>query len=444
MAGTISFGGVGSGMDTEGIVTGLVSASSSTLNALKNRAKQADSAVSTLSSISSYLSTLKKAVDGLASVRDIGSYKATSSNAAIAVSANGTALPGAYNVEIISRAQEQRNYSGTFSSATGSLGATGTLDIQVGTGTNYQIALDGTDTLDSLATKINASGARVSASVFYDGSEYRLQVRGLDTGSANALTFGGNGANLLSLNIPGSKYQSAQNAQVKIDDIPVSSPTNQIVGAIQGVTLALTDKTASSASITVESDPQALETKLKAVVDAYNSVISKIHEAAGFGANKGSNPALSGDSSLRSITSRMSSAVLAEVSGGGTYKTLSSLGMSLTRDGKLSLDSTKLNKALTTDSASVAAVLAGPASGNGVMDVLSGVVENFTQANGTLTARKESLETRAKSLRSSADREQTRLDRYADSLRKQFTAMDSTVAGNNAQLSYLQNLYFGR
>ena len=67
-------------MDTEGIVTGLVSASSGSLNTLKSRASDADSAVSTLSSVSGLLATLQKSVDALANARDVGSYSASSSS----------------------------------------------------------------------------------------------------------------------------------------------------------------------------------------------------------------------------------------------------------------------------------------------------------------------------------------------------------------------------
>ena len=37
------------------------------------------------------------------------------------------------------------------------------------------------------------------------------------------------------------------------------------------------------------------------------------------------------------------------------------------------------------------------------------------------------------------DREETRINRYADLLRKQFTQMDTQVAGWNAQANYLAN-----
>lgn len=445
MAGTISFGGIGSGLDTEGIVQGLVQASRGTLSSLKSRASATDTAVSTLSSIGSLLSNLKKAADGLANVRDVGSYQATSSSTAIAVSANGSALPSAYKVEVLSLAKEQRNYTSTFASTNTALGQSGTLNIQVGSGTVFDVALESGDTLDEVANKINSSGARVAASTFYDGSTYRLQVRGLDTGSANAVSFTEGAGVSLGLNAPGALYQAAANASVRIDDIPVTSATNQIVGAIQGVTLALAETTTAPAQVKVENDPKGLETKLKAVVDAYNAVVSKIHETAGHGTIKATNPVLSGDSGLRSITTRMSNTILSEVADAGTYKTLSAIGVSLGRDGKLSIDATKLEKALSTDASSVAAVLAGPQSGSGAMDVLSEMINGLsTDGSGVLALRKEALEGRAKSMNERVSREETRLDRYAEDLRKQFTRMDGTVAGNNAQLQYLLNSFSGR
>ena len=274
MAGTISFGGIGSGMDTEGIVTGLVSASSGSLNTLKSRASDADSAVSTLSSVSGLLATLQKSVDALANARDVGSYTASSSSSAVAVSANGTALPGAFNVKVTALAQEQRNYSTTFSSMSTGLGHTGTLTLQVGTGTAVNVNIEATDTLDGIAAKINASGQRISASVFNDGTNYRLQVRGLDTGAANTLTFGGAEAAALGLDASGSKVQSAQDASLEIDGLVVKRPTNQVSGAIQGVTLALTDVTTTPATVRVQGDPAGLQTKVQAVVDSYNAVLN--------------------------------------------------------------------------------------------------------------------------------------------------------------------------
>jgi flagellar hook-associated protein 2 len=428
-------------MDTEGIVTGLVGASSGQLNALKTRANETDSAVSTLSSVSTLLATLQKSVDALANARDIGSYTASSSSAAIAVSANGTALPGAYNIKVNALAQEQRNYSSPFATMNEALGQTGTLSLQVGTGTAVNVDVTATDTLDGIAAKINASGARLSASIFNDGTSYRLQVRGLDTGAANTLTFGGTGLSLGLNNLAASKVQSAQDAAIEVDGFVVKRASNQVAGAIQGVTLALTEVTTAPVTVRVQGDPAGLQTKVQSVVDSYNAVINKIHTSAGYGTNKGSTPALQGDSSLRSITERLSGAMLTRVGTTGNYQTLGTIGLSTNRDGTLKLDSAKLSTALQNDAAGVAALLAGPSSGKGVMDVVSDLAKNMTSSKGTIQLRSDSLASRAKTLRGRADAEQTRLNRYAETLRKAFTAMDTTVAGNNAQMNYINQMY---
>jgi flagellar hook-associated protein 2 len=426
-------------MDTEGIVTGLVSASSGGLNALKTRASDADSAVSTLSNVSTLLATLQKSVDALANTRDVGAYTASSSSAAIAVSANGTALPGAYDIKVTALAKEQRNYSTTFSTMSEGLGQTGTLSLKVGTGTAVDVAVEATDTLDGIAAMIHASGQRLSASVFNDGTSYRLQVRGLDTGEANTITFGETGV-ALGLTAPTSKVQSASDASLQIDGFIVKRPTNQISGAIQGVTLALTEVSTSPVTVRVQNDPAGLQSKVQSVVDSFNAVVNKIHQVAGYGTTKGTSAALQGDSSLRSITERLQGALTTKV-GTGAYQILSSIGLTSNRDGTLKLDSSKLSTALQNDAAGVATLFAGQGSGKGVMDVVSELTKNMTSSKGTVSLRSDSLSARAKSLRDAADRENNRLNRYADSLRKQFTAMDTTVAGNNAQMTYITQMY---
>ncbi|MFZ5894343.1 MAG: flagellar filament capping protein FliD [Myxococcota bacterium] len=439
MTGTISFGGVGSGMDTEGIVSGLIQAESGTLNALKARVTDTDAAVSTLSNISSLLSTFRSAVNALSDARNVGSYTATSSSSAVAASANGAALPGAYSLEVLALAKEQRSYSQTFSAADQALGQSGTLTLQVGSGTAVNVDITASDTLNDIVTKINGKGGRFSASVFNDGTNYRLQLRGLDTGAANAITISGLD---LGMNADGNKVQAAQDSKVKIDGFTVTRSTNQVVGAIQGVTLALTQETTSPVQLRIDSDSSALQTKIQSVVSSYNAVISKIQQTAGYGTTAGNSKVLRGDSTLRSIAQQMSSTVLKQVTTGGTFQNLKDIGISLGRDGTLSLDSTKLSQAIARDSSSVSNVLAGPTGSDGVMDLMTKLADNITASDkGILGLRSDGLSKLSKQLNTRAAAEQDRLNKEAERLRKQFTAMDTTVAGNQAQLSYLQNLY---
>ncbi|MEI9936921.1 MAG: flagellar filament capping protein FliD [Pseudomonadota bacterium] len=441
MADTSSLSGVGSGIDTTSLISGLVSADSGRLNALKTKQTSTSSAISTLSDISSALGTLQNAVDALSTANGVGSYAGTSSSSAIAISTTGNALPGNYTMNVTQLARAQRTYSNTYSSASTAVGQSGTLAIQVGSGTAASINVAGTDTLDQIAAKINSSGARVSASVFYDGSNYRLQVSGLDTGKDNAITFSQTGLDL-GLNVAANTVQKAQNSIVNIDGFDVQRSTNQVVGAIQGVTLALTATTTAPVDVSVAADSKGLAGKIQAMVTAYNSVLSKINTAAGKGSTPAANSTLASDSTLRSITNRLST-VLQTVSGTGKYNTLGSVGLSLQRDGTLALDTSKLDAAVSADPSAVSALFAGTSSTDtGVMGSLSSAIKTYNETGtGLLTQHQTDMQSRVTDMNDSITREQDRLDRYQTLLQKQFSQMDTTVTSNNNDMSYLTKLY---
>ena len=441
MPGSVSFAGIGSGMDIEGLISGLTQVQEQPISQEKSQAAGYRAAESSFSDVGNLLSKLKLATSALTSAQQVGSYKASSSSSGITVTANGSAQPGAYDVQVEQLAKEQRTYSNPFSA--NALGLSGTLDLGVGS-TSAQVKIDATDTVNSIADKINGAGLRVTASVFYDGSQYRLQVRGLDTGDGNDLTFGSKGGvgDQLGLLDPNNTKQNAQNAKVKIDGYEVTSATNQVTGAVPGVTMALTDG-AASGTITVDQDAQGLGTKIQAVVDAYNAVVSQVHTLAGYGQTTASNPALQGDSSMRSIASRLSSIITDSV-GDGRFQSLGALGVNLANDGTLSLDQGKLTDALQKDPTAVANVLAGTdgvngASGtDGVMDLLGKAVDALNDPNGgVIQAAHDSWDSRAKSLEDQISKEEDRVTAYADSLRKTFTAMDTAVAAYKAQLTQL-------
>ncbi len=437
---TDSLSGVGSGIDTTSLISGLVNADSGRLNALKTTQTSTQSAISTLSDISTTLGSLQSAVDALTTTSGVGSYAGTSSSSAIAVSTSGAALPGSYTMNVTQLAKSQRTYSSTYASPSTALGQSGTLSIQIGSGTPISINVGGTDTLDQVAGKINASGGKLNASVFYDGTNYRLQIVGNDTGKANALTFTQSGFDL-GLNTAANTVQKAQDSIVNIDGFDVTRSTNQVVGAIQGVTLALTAVTTTPVDIGVASDATGLASKIQSVVTAYNSVLSKINAAAGKGTTPAGNSVLASDSTLRSITNKLSS-TLQTMSGTGKYNTLGSVGLSLQKDGTLALDQSKLKAALTDDSSAVSKLFAGDGtSSTGIMGSLSRAIQTYNQTGtGLLTMHSSDMQSRVTSLTDNINREQTRLDSYQTLLQKQFSAMDTNVTANNSIMSYLSKI----
>lgn len=443
MTGTISFGGIGSGIDTEGIVNGLVGASRGPVSALKSRAASTHAAVSTLSDLGSLLAKLKTSLEALDEPADAASYAASSSSSSISVSALGTAKAGSYAVNVTSLAKEQRTYTDAFASSGVALGQTGSFDITVGAESPVSINIEATDSLDAIVAKVNASGAKVNASVFYDGTNYYMQVAGQDTGLVNAVSFAETGTSL-GLTTPANTKQAAGDAVLTIDGFTVTRSNNQISGAIQGLTLNLTETTASPVTVRVASDPDGLQTKLQSVVTAYNAVVDKIQSSAGYGSIKATNPVLAGDSMLRGLGNRLSAALSTAVTAGGNYQTLGSIGLNSDKSGKLSLDSAKLSTALQAAPDSVKNLLAGVSGDDGAMDIFRNAVSVFTDTGtGLLDLRKETLGDRAETLDERVAAEELRLERYAELLRKQFASMDGRVAASNAQMETLVRLYSG-
>src|SRR6188768_2987439 len=126
MVGTITFGGIGSGMDTESIVNALVGVERQGQTALQSKLTANNSSISNLSSVSSLLSKLKAASDALDTTAEVGSYKTTSSNTAIVASSSGLASPGKYSITVDKLAREERAYSSTIASVGTALGQAGT------------------------------------------------------------------------------------------------------------------------------------------------------------------------------------------------------------------------------------------------------------------------------------------------------------------------------
>jgi flagellar capping protein FliD len=350
-------------------------------------------------------------------------------------------------VSVTSLAREARKNSAGQASSNTALGINAqTLNFAVGGGTAQSITIQSSDTLDDVAGKINALGGKFQASVIDTGissNPYVLQIRGLDTGASKDLEITGSAVAALGLDQVQVGDQSAANAKFTLDNVPIERGTNTVTDAIAGVTLTLAAPTAQERTITVEADGQGLKDKLKGFVDAYNAVVKRIHTEAGHGSQKASNPVLAGDSSLRSITRRLGDAVL-KGTGGAFEDSLASIGVRFNQDGTLQFKESELADAVAKDPSKVQHILGGSGGQDGVMDLLRDLVGGFTQTGtGLLATRKESLNDRADVLNQRITKAEQRIDLQAELLRKQFTAMDSAVAANNATLDYLIRMSVG-
>ena len=444
---TVTLSGLASGIDTTSIVQQLVAADSGTLNALEQQDTDTADANTTVSAVGTALSTLSTAAAALADSTSNGSFSATSTDTSMTVTTDSTAQPGTYSVKVNAVAQAQRTYSASFASGTTALGQTGSFSIGIGTATPTSIAVDSTDSLQSIVSKINNAGLQVAASVFNDGTTSRLQIRGLATGAANSLNFVETGTSL-DLNGTGSTptsgktVQTAQDSSITVDGFNVTRPTNQISDAVTGVTVQVTNVTSSAATINVASNSDGLETKLNAVVSAYNAVIKQVHTATGYGSSAASNHLLAGDTTLRSVASTLASDMEGTSTQSGTLTSLADIGLTLQEDGSLALDTSKLDSKFSTDPLSVQKLLGRlhNTTTGGLLAKLNDDVTLMTQSGGVIPSKTSSLTSQKTDLDSRITDEQTRLTSYQTQLQQQFSAMETTYSQNQSLLAQVQKL----
>jgi len=434
----ISFSGLASGLDTDSIISALVNVERIPLQALQQENQELQSKTNIINSLSSSLSDLDGKVDALATISDFLSYSGTSSNeSAVGITTSGDSIQGTYSIDVTNLAYAQRTYSdGVADKLTALSGTAETIDITIGADTTT-VNIDANASLQDVADAINASGAEVTAGIFYDGTNYFLQVVGNDTGSANAITFADSG---LGLNFTNT-VQSAQDATFTIDGFAITSATNTVSDALPGTTVELKATTTSTANLTIAPDQEAVTTKIEEFVNAYNAVFNIINQQLGEG--KG-NETLSGDSTVRTIETQLQQIVSQSISGltavGGGDASLTMLGIETQKDGTLLLDKADLTDSLNSDFRGAGRVFAGDPGNNidGFSTLFSDLIDSFTDStDGLLTIRKEGI---ASIIEDNEDRiveQEAYLTRFEDSLRAQYTALETTMASLKNQQQYL-------
>lgn len=439
--GVVTFSGLASGLDTTSIVSSMVAVAKAPMNQVTAQQSGVNSQSTQLSNIKAKLATLQAAAKALDTKSEALGNKVTSSDATIlAATATGGASMGSFPVTVKALAQADRTYSNAFSSdGEASLVGTGTLGIQVGTGDPINIQVDETDTLATIAQKINSSGAGVSVGVFHDGTNYRLQATGTSTGAANGITFTEAGGLSLGLTDPANKKQSAADAVISIDGIDVHSSTNQVTGAVPGVTISVSKL--GSSTVDVGRDGDGLKTKLQTFVSAYNDVMKTLNATFTFtGVAKGAD-SLVGDTNMRNLQNSLRS-LASSVMGnpGSQMTTFATIGVASSRDGTLSIDDTKFSAAVAKDYGGIASLLAGKQDGTGLMSTIFAGVDRYAGAGGTIDTEVQSKSKQSRAYDTQLQSMQLRLDKYTQTLNAQFTALESTMSDLKNQGNSLANI----
>ncbi|WP_371873424.1 flagellar filament capping protein FliD [Massilia phyllostachyos] len=229
----------------------------------------------------------------------------------------------------------------------------------------------GDQSLQGIRDAINKANIGVQASIVSDGSAepYRLVLTSTKTGEKSSMKISVSGEAgvdadpalqaLLGYDPAGAQglkqTSAAQSAKLDVNGVAVTSDTNNVSGAIQGVTLDVSQT--GKSNVTIAKDTNAVKNSVDAFVKAYNTLNSTMKSLTAYDATTKKGGPLVGDSTVRSVQTQLRG-LLGTAVGDGKLTTLSQVGITFQKDGSLAVDSSKLNKAMTENFSEISGLFA--------------------------------------------------------------------------------------
>ncbi len=442
--------GIGSGINTTELVSSLVSAARTPKqSAINSRVSANESRISALASAKSSLATFSTALTDLLKSSAYAGQPVSNDTTIAAVSTIAGMTPKGLpaQIEVMQLASSQVLQSASLASGTATAG-TGTLTIATGSKSVDITLTSPANTLADLASAINGSGAGVTASVVTDKNGSRLVLKG-ETGAENAFTVTAGAdadADLARFAFDGTtgpmtRSQTAQDAQIRIDNVEMEFASNEISTAISGVRIDL-NRAAPGTTVTLASSQPTTTMKelVQEYVTAYNELKKALNTATSPGTDGTNGGALAGDAGARDMARALAGLTSAQLASSGPYQRLSDIGISTNRDGTLSLDTTVLDKALAADPAAVTQMLnptVADANNPGIAGALKKVADYLNGTDGPLAASAATYDKLKASLTKQLEALDTNMSNYEAQLTKTYTAMQTRLATLKSIQSYM-------
>ena len=437
------------GVDVNAIVTGLMAIERQPITKLTTKVNNDQAKLSSLGLIKSQMVNFQTAVQGLdsSSTSSLSTFNANSSDSTVlSASADSSAVAGTYTINVTTLAQAHKLAAAGQSSDTAAISAVAsTATFTIGT-TSTDISIAAGASLQDIRAAINSANIGVTATIVNDGSAspYRLALSSDNTGTINAIssitvqTGGDTSVNdLLAYNatanvpvpaVPMAQTVAAQNADFTVNGIQISKASNSVTDAIQGVTLNLS-KQATSATLTVNRDTAAVTDKVTAFVKSYNDMYTALKTSTAYKANQ----ALEGDASLRSLQTQLRS-IAGESVSGGTMTKLSEIGISFTAGGVMTLDTTKLSSAMTTNFSDVANLFN---SSTGYATKFYALTKDALASDGTFATRTTNIKSKMTTTNNQIDTLNMRMSNIEKRYRTLYSSLNVMLVQMSQTSQYL-------
>lgn len=466
---TISSIGIGSGLDVNNIVSQLVALEKTPLKTLALKATKFEAQVSAFAQIQSQFSALADVATRISAAGAWSARTASSSNsnaATITTSATTTATSFSLDVDVLAQQQSVSSAQLTAGAPVGS----GTLTLQLGSWTSggasfaaatsgpVAISISATDKVVDIAAKINAAGAGVVATAFFDGSQDRLMLRSKDTGEAagfrlqvaddDGIQNDEAGLSRLSFDPETGAFgmagaamaiQYGADAKARINGLAVTSSSNTLTDNIPGVTIKLVATTTtgygtlaearSPVTMSISEDVTPAVKNVQDFVTAYNTLNKTLADLTKYEAATQTAALFQGDSAVVGLQSVLRNMVGSASPNGGLYQRLSDVGLERQLDGSLNINTPKLSTA-----ANNGIALQQLFTTNNSNPLSNGFALKFDTLSRGVLASGGSVANKASALQKAIERnveQQAKVEERAATvearLRKQYSALDARM-----------------
>lgn len=403
-----------------------------------------------LSDLGSALSAFHTSLTSLTGLnKTIFAQSATFSDTTVGTAtATAAAAPGTYSFFVESLATASQV---SYSNLTEDSNVSGDLVVNVGT-TSFTVNLASANTNGAgtpltpreIAAAINADSdntSLVTASVITTSTgQYELVLTAKNTGLASAVSLDASGLTNSSLTGKvANPLVPAQDAIIRIGSAtgtPIQQSTNTL-SSIDGVKMTFTKTSTTPVTLTVGTDPGATTANVQGFVDAYNKLKSALDAlvAPGDPARGTKGGAFAGDSGVRAMRDRMVSMLRQ----GGSVS-LAGYGIIANRGGTLSLDATKLTKALAANPTGLDTLIgsASTSAPSGIAGGLDTYLKGWTSStNGQIKTRKEAVS----KLQVDLTTRQALLDKQYDSAYNRYLLQFSQLQTVQSQMTYNSSMF---
>ena len=438
-----------SGIDVTSLVASLMTVERQPLSQLQSKQTAIEASISSWGSIKSSFAALGDAIKSLSIASS--SFKATASSSFVSATASGSPKTGTYSLSISALAKSQTLVVAAGNSKTSAVTSSessitldfgtitgGTLVDGKRTGATFSpsgktetLTVKSGASLSDIADAINSSDYGVTAQTIYDGSKWHLSISS-PTGAASSMKISVAGdaalSSLLSNDPEGiqnaKEVSSSADAEFTIGGIEMKRSSNLVSDAIDGLSITLSAE--GSGTVSVTRDDSTAKTSLDSLISAWNATNTLVRsKTAKGGEMQGDSGLLNGSYSLRAAS--------AESYDTGTYTRLSQIGISIAKDGTMSVDASKFSAAMTADGTSVSNLI------DAFSEKVGTVVDRMTGASGTVENKISALNRRSDAIDSQEEILQRRLDQIEKRYTSQYTSLNEMLTNMSSVSSMLEN-----